>query len=227
VTYGGLKTGLVVADRATLHLCHRPPLYVGDLLSDLEKYIHGEHELAPLLRIAMVHVQFETIHPYLDGNGRLGRMLIALLLEHWRLLKSPVLYLSQYFKKNQSAYYRWLSAIRTDNDWTGWLRFFLAGVEEIANDAIRTARDLHARVTEDRQTLMGFPGATISAIQLFELLPDHLVITMPKVTRLLSTSKPTAGKSIETLVGAGILVEVGSRKRDRMYRYDGYLKLLS
>ncbi|MBX9609846.1 MAG: Fic family protein [Gammaproteobacteria bacterium] len=203
-----------------------PPLLVPDLLSDLERYIHSTHDMASLLRIAMVHVQFETIHPYLDGNGRLGRMLIALLLEHWQLLKSPLLYLSLYLKQNQSSYYRWLSAIRTDDDWIGWFRFFLQGVLDIANDATRTARALHARVTDDRQLLLGTSGATVSAIQLFERLPKQPVITMPLVTRLLSTSKPTAGKAIDALLRAGILVEVGSRKRDRLYRYDHYLRLL-
>ena len=203
-----------------------PPLLVPDLLSDLERYIHSTHELPPLLRIAMVHVQFETIHPYLDGNGRLGRMLIALLLEHWQLLKSPLLYLSLYLKQNQSSYYRWLSAIRTDDDWLGWFRFFLQGVLDIAHDATHTARALHARVTDDRQLLLGTSGATVSAIQLFERLPKQPVITMPLVTRLLSTSKPTAGKAIDALLRAGILVEIGSRKRDRLYRYEHYLRLL-
>jgi Fic family protein len=203
-----------------------PPERVADLLGDLERYIHAEDDLAPLLRIALVHVQFETIHPYLDGNGRLGRMLIALLLDHWQLLKSPLLYLSLYLKQNQAAYYRWLEAIRTEGDWLGWLRFFLIGVAEIADDATRTARDLYARVSEDRQVLLKTPGATITAIQLFELLPEHPVVTMPLVTRLLSTSKPTAGKAIEVLIKAGILAEVGERKRDRLYRYGGYLRLL-
>jgi Fic family protein len=203
-----------------------PPERVADLLGDLERYIHAEDDLAPLLRIALVHVQFETIHPYLDGNGRLGRMLIALLLDHWQLLKSPLLYLSLYLKQNQAAYYRWLEAIRTEGDWLGWLRFFLIGVAEIADDATRTARDLYARVSEDRQVLLKTPGATITAIQLFELLPEHPIVTMPLVTRLLSTSKPTAGKAIEVLIKAGILAEVGERKRDRLYRYEGYLRLL-
>ncbi len=203
-----------------------PPERVADLLGNLERYIHAEDDLAPLLRIALAHVQFETVHPYLDGNGRLGRMLIALLLDHWRLLQSPLLYLSLYLKQNQAAYYRWLSAIRTEGDWVGWLRFFLDGVSEIAADATRTARGLYARVTEDRQTLLATPGATVTSIQLFELLPEHPVITMPLVTRLLSTSKPTAGKSIEVLIKAGILAEVGERKRDRLYRYQDYLRLL-
>lgn len=203
-----------------------PPEQVADLLSDLERYIHAEEDLAPLLRIALVHVQFETIHPYLDGNGRLGRMLIALLLDHWRLLKSPLLYLSLYLKQNQAAYYRWLEAIRTEGDWVGWLQFFLVGVAEIADDATRTARALYARVSEDRQLLLKTSGATVTAIQLFERLPEHPIVTMPSVTRLLSISKPTASKAIDVLIKAGILAEVGERKRDRLYRYAGYLRLL-
>jgi Fic family protein len=204
-----------------------PPERVADLLSDLERYIHAhEDKLAPLLRVGLVHVQFETIHPYLDGNGRLGRMLIALLLDHWQLLTSPMLYLSLYFKQNQAAYYRSLSAVRTEGDWIGWLRFFLDGVCEIAVDATRTARGLYARVNEDRKVLLSTRGATVTALQLFELLPEHPVISMPLVTRLLSTTKPTAGKAIDVLVSAGILAEVGERKRDRLYRYQKYLRLL-
>ena len=203
-----------------------PPEKVSDLLGDMEGYIHTGDKLAPLLRIALVHAQFETIHPYLDGNGRLGRMLIALLLDHWQLLHSPLLYLSLYLKQNQAAYYRWLSAIRTEGDWISWLRFFLDGVTQIAADAAGTARALHARVTEDRQVLLATQGATVSAIRLFELLPEHPVITMPLITRLLSTSKPTAGKAIDVLLKAAILFEVGERKRDRLYRYGRYLRLL-
>ena len=204
-----------------------PPERVTDLLSDLERYIHvDEDKLAPLLRVGLVHVQFETIHPYLDGNGRLGRMLIALLLDHWQLLTSPMLYLSLYFKQNQAAYYRSLSAVRTEGDWIGWLRFFLDGVCEIAVDATRTARGLYARVNEDRKALLSTRGTTVTALQLFELLPEHPVISMPLVTRLLSTTKPTAGKAIDVLISAGILAEVGERKRDRLYRYQNYLRLL-
>lgn len=203
-----------------------PPEQIAGLLGDLERYIHAESDLAPLLRVALVHVQFETIHPYLDGNGRLGRMLIALLLDHWGLLKNPLLYLSLYLKQNQATYYRWLSAIRTEGDWIGWLRFFLDGISEIADGATQTARSLYARIAEDRQTLLATPGATVTAIQLFEQLPEHPVITMPLVTRLLATTKPTAGKAIDLLIKAGILAEVGERKRDRLYRYQNYLQLL-
>lgn len=203
-----------------------PPHLVAGLLGDLERYIHAEDDLAPLIRTALVHVQFESIHPYLDGNGRLGRMLIALLLDHWQLLNSPLLYLSLYLKQNQSAYYRWLGAVRRESDWLGWIDFFLTGVTEVANDATATARALYARVTDDRRALVGAPGATVTAIQLFELLPDHPVISMPLVTRLLDTSKPTAGKAIDVLIGLGILAEIGERKRDRLYRYQNYIQLL-
>lgn len=203
-----------------------PPEQVPELLGALEHYIHGRDELAPLLRVGLVHVQFETIHPYLDGNGRLGRMLIALLLHHWGLLDSPLLYLSLYLKRHQAAYYGWLSAVRAEGDWAGWLRFFLEGVHEIAEDGTRRARSLYAQVSEDRVHLLGTRGATVTAIQLFERLPEMPVVTMPAVTRLLSVTKPTAGKAIEVLTRAGILAEVGARKRDRLYRYDRYLKLL-
>lgn len=203
-----------------------PPEQVPELLSALERYIHGRDELPPLLRVALVHVQFETIHPYLDGNGRLGRMLIALLLDHWKLLRSPLLYLSLYMKQNQAAYYRWLSATRIEGDWPGWLQFFLQGVAQVSDDATETARRLYAQVGEDRRRLLAMPGATVTSLQLFERLTAHPVISMPLVTRLLSTTKPTAGKAIEVLVAAGILAELGERKRDRLYRYENYLRLL-
>jgi Fic family protein len=203
-----------------------PPEQVANLLSGLERYIHKEDSLPPLLRIAAIHVQFETIHPYLDGNGRVGRMLIALLLEHWQVLSSPLLYLSAYFKKHQTNYYRHLERVRTDGDWLGWFKFFLAGAESVARDAVDSARRLHRQVTEDRRKLLASDGVTVSAIQLFEALPNHPVISMPLVTRLLSTTKPTAGKAIELLQIADILKEVGARKRDRLYRYEPYVELL-
>jgi Fic family protein len=127
---------------------------VANLLADLERYIHNEDSLPPLLRVAAIQVQFETIHPYLDGNGRLGRMLIALLLEHWRLLSKPLLYMSAYLKKHQANYYRHLEQVRTDGDWLGWFRFFLAGTESVARDAVESARQLHRQVIATNLTLL-------------------------------------------------------------------------
>jgi Fic family protein len=204
-----------------------PPEQVAKLLADLERYIHNEDSLPPLLRIAAIHVQFETIHPYVDGNGRLGRMLIALLLEHWQLLSKPLLYMSAYLKKHQANYYRHLEQVRTDGDWLGWFKFFLAGTESVARDAVESARQLHRQVTEDRRKLLATDGVTVSAVQLFEALPKHPVISMPLVTRLLNTTKPTAGKAIQILQGAEILKEMGQRKRDRLYSYEPYVALLN
>jgi len=203
-----------------------PPDQLANLLGGLERYIHREDNLPSLLRMAAIHVQFETIHPYLDGNGRVGRMLIALLLEHWQLLSSPLLYMSAYLKKHQTDYYRHLERVRTEGDWIGWFKFFLAGAESVALDAAQRARRLHRQVTEDRRKLLASDGVTVSAVQLFEALPDHPVISMPLVTRLLKTTKPTAGKAIHVLLGAEILKEIGERKRDRLYSYEPYVDLL-
>ena len=199
---------------------------VPELLFDLEKYIHEATDLPPLLRTALAHVQFESIHPYLDGNGRVGRMLIALLLDHWNLLSSPLLYLSVYLKQNRDEYYRWLGAIRNEGDWAGWLEFFLVGIQEVSHDAVARAQALHSQVSGDRKKLLTINRVTVTAIQLFELLPEHPVISMPVVTRLLDTTKPTAGKAIDILEAAGILSELGKRKRDRVFGYQRYLELL-
>ena len=204
-----------------------PAEYVRDLIGALEHYIHSESDLHPLVRTAAAHVQFETIHPYLDGNGRIGRLLIALLLAHWGVLETPLLYLSVYLKEHQGKYYDHLSRIRTHGDWEGWFRFFIDGVETIANDAADTARNLFRQVSEDRKALLANDLVTVTAIQLFEQLPEHPVISMPLVTRLLSTTKPTAGKAIDILVNQGVLKEIGKRKRDRIYKYDSYVHLLN
>lgn len=204
-----------------------PPAQLSALLSNLETYIHQEQNLPPLLRIALAHAQFETIHPYLDGNGRVGRMLIALLLDHWGLLDGPLLFLSVYLKRNQVEYYRLLGAVRTEGDWAGWFRFFLTGVEQVSQEATATARALYRQVSDDRHILLSSAGITVSAIQLFELLPKHPVVSMPLVTRLLDSTKPTANKAINLLKTAGVLVEVGKRRRDRVFSYQRYLKLLT
>lgn len=203
-----------------------PPEQVIDLMGDLERYVHADDSLPALVRVAVVHAQFETIHPYLDGNGRLGRMLIALLLDHWHLLGSPLLYLSLFLKQHRGEYYAALSAVREESDWLRWLQFFLRGVNEIADQAVDVARALFAQVTADRQRLLATGGATVTALQLFEQLPNHPVTSMPQVTRLLAVTKPTASKAIAVLVADGVLVEIGARRRDRVYRYAAYLDAL-
>ena len=200
---------------------------VRDLLGALETYIHSDDDLPPLLRIAAAHAQFETIHPYLDGNGRIGRLLIALLLAHWSILEAPLLYLSVYLKEHQAEYYNQLGSIRKSGTWTDWFRFFLEGVKQVATMAAVMASALSRQVNDDRKTLLSAESITVSSIQLFELLPNHPVISTPLVTRLLNTTKPTAGKAIELLQQNNVLSELGNRKRDRLYCYKSYLDILT
>lgn len=197
-----------------------------DLLGELEKYLHAEDDLPPLVRIGLSHVQFESIHPYLDGNGRIGRLLIALLLEHWGLLKAPLLYLSLFFKRHREEYYRRLNAVRTEGDWEGWTDFFLDGVATIADEAVASARELFAVVTADRARVLAQDTTSVSAARLFELLPNHPIITVAAAMKLIETSKPTATRAIETLIVAGILVETTGKKRDRSFAYKAYIDRL-
>lgn len=203
-----------------------PPHRVGALLADLERYIHAESDLPPVVRAGLIHVQFETIHPYLDGNGRIGRLLVTLLLEQFGVLSSPLLYLSLYFKRHRGEYYRRLSAVRTDGDWEGWNRFFLEAVATIADEATASARDLFTQVGRDRQRVLDAGSSTVTAMRLFERLPEHPIVTVAGVTEMLDTTKPTAGKAVTALVDAGVLVETTGRKRDRTFSYAAYLDVL-
>jgi Fic family protein len=203
-----------------------PPQRLAELLSDLERYIHDEDSLPPLVRAGLVHVQFETIHPYLDGNGRIGRLLISLLLEHWRLLPSPLLYLSLFFKRHQAEYYRRLECVRTEGDWEGWLDFFLDGVAVIGSEAIDAARDLFALVTEDRARILAGKEASVTALRVFESLPAKPIVTVAGLVARFDSTKPTIGRAIDALEKAGVLVETTGKQRDRVWSYDRYVQRL-
>jgi Fic family protein len=203
-----------------------PPRCLPDLLRDLERYLHADDDLPPLVRVGLAHVQFETIHPYLDGNGRIGRLLIALLLEHWGLLHAPLLYLSLFFKRQREEYYRRLNAVRSEGDWEAWTDFFLDGVATIADEAVASARELFGLVTADRGRVLAQATTSVSAARLFELLPSHPLVTVAVAMRLLKTTKPTATRAIETLVAAGVLVETTGRRRDRSFAYQAYVDRL-
>lgn len=196
-------------------------------LADLDKWLHAEDSLPPLVRAGLAHVQFETIHPFLDGNGRIGRLLVTLLVEHWKLLNSPLLYLSLAFKRHREEYYARLSAVRTDGDWEGWTAFFLECVREAADDGVATAGKLFALLTKDRQKLLKQPGTTIPAIRLLDQLPNHPIITLTLAMEILETTKPTAIKAIEVLRKTQILGETTGKQRDRVYAYKNYLSLLT
>jgi len=204
-----------------------PPGEVPGALAALERWIHAGSSLQPLVRAGLAHVQFETIHPFLDGNGRIGRLLITLLLEHWGLLSSPLLYLSLAFKRHRQSYYRRLSGVRTDGDWEGWTEFFLKCVGEAAEDATASAREIFTLVGEDRRKIVNHPAATVPAIRLFDLLPENPMITLAQGCKLLKTSNPTVTKAVKALQKTGILAETTGKRRGRVYAYTRYLKVLS
>ena len=205
-----------------------PPDHVPGLLADLERFIHqAEPDLPPLVRIALVHVQFETIHPFLDGNGRIGRLLIAALLEQWRLLPEPLVYLSGYLKQHQGEYYRRLSAVRTDGDWEGWVGFFLDGVETAAQEAERGIVAVATLVAADRRRLLAAPRVGAVGLRLFELLPLMPRFTIEQVRQKLATTFPTATAAVKLLEELGIVTELTGLKKNRCFSYDAYVELLA
>jgi len=200
-----------------------PPHRLGELLSELERAIHDQSDLPPFVRIGLLHVQFETLHPYLDGNDRLGRLLITLLLQHWGLLSRPLLYLSLFLKTHRQEYYRRLGAVRTDGDWEGWLAYFLEGVAVVAEEAVATARRLHEIVAQSRARLMAREDATVMSIRLFDLLPEHPIVTVNRVVELLDCSRPAAAKALRVLEAADVLHALDDRKKNRSVVFKEYL----
>lgn len=204
-----------------------PPEQVPQLLTDLERFIHEDSGLPLLIRIALVHAQFETIHPFLDGNGRIGRLLIAALLEHWKLLAEPLMYVSGYLKQHQAEYYRRLSAIRTEGDWESWISFFLEGVSAAASEAEQGIVAIASLIAADRRTLLAAPKASPASYRLFESLPLMPRFTVEHVRRRLETTFPTASAAVRTLEELGIVAELTGQKKNRSYSYAAYVTLLT
>jgi Fic family protein len=205
-----------------------PPDKLPVLLADLERFIHDRAPGLPsLVRIALVHVQFETIHPFLDGNGRIGRLLIAVLLEDWGLLPEPLMYLSSYLKQHQAEYYRRLAAVRADGDWEGWVVFFLEGVEAAAAEAERGIVAVASLVASDRRRLLAAPKVGAVALRLFELLPMMPRFTIEQVRQKLSTTFPTATAAVKLLEDLRIVSELTGQKKNRTFSYQSYVELLS
>lgn len=201
---------------------------VGDLLGDLERFIHQDAPTLPVLvRIALIHAQFETIHPFLDGNGRIGRLLIAALLEHWHLLPEPLLYLSAYLKQHQAEYYRRLSNIRSAGDWEGWVAFFLEGVATAASEAERDIVAIASLVATDRRRLLESAKSGPAAYRLFEMLPMMPRFNIERARQMLSTSFPTASAAVNQLAELGIVKEMTGQKKNRSYSYQAYVALLT
>jgi len=205
-----------------------PPERVAELLADLERFIHDTAtDLPPMVKVALIHAQFETIHPFLDGNGRIGRLLITALFEYWGVLSEPLLYVSAYLKQHQAEYYRRLSAIRTDGDWESWVTFFLEGVASAAGDAEKNIIEVASLLASDRKRLLQSLKAGPTSYRLFELLPVMPRFTIEHVGQQLGTSFPTATAAVKVLVDLGIAVEMTGQKKNRSYSYQAYVELLS
>ena len=205
-----------------------PAEQVGPLLGELERFIHDDACTLPaLVKVALVHAQFETIHPFLDGNGRIGRLLIAALLEHWKLLPEPLMYLSGYLKTHQSEYYRRLSIVRSEGDWESWVGFFLEGVIAAAADAEHAIIALATQVNTDRRRLLASPRSTPASYRLFELLPTMPRFNVDQARQRLETSFPTANAAVSALAALGIVTELTGQKKNRIYSYAAYIDLLT
>ena len=201
-----------------------PPHEVGPAMSDLEKFLHDDTPI--LVKAALAHVQFETIHPFLDGNGRVGRLLITLLLTAEGVLRQPLLYLSLYFKQHRDTYYDRLQAVRTDGAWEEWLEFFLDGVIAVAGSATETARRIRDLIDRDRTTIHGVGRGAASALRVHDLAGRRIVLSARTTAAQLDLSVPTVNAALGRLQDAGILREITGRRRGRLYVYDAYLALL-
>ncbi len=196
-------------------------------LGDLEKYFYEEDPTPALVKIAMIHAQFETIHPFLDGNGRMGRLMITFWLCQQEILTRPLLYLSYYFKKNRTEYYDRLMAVRKNGDWENWIKFFLRGVAEVADEATASARAILALKQEYMDKLYEKDGGNSNYTKLLNLLFEQPFVKRTDVTELLGVSNPTAGTIIDAFCQMGILVDCDPDKsRNKMYAFAQYLDIL-
>ncbi len=205
-----------------------PPELVPEVLSDWERFIHAESELPALVRIGLCHAQFETIHPFLDGNGRVGRLLISFLLTEGGILHKPVLYLSHYFKRYRQDYYDRLQAVRDQGDWEGWLAFFLRGIAVTSAEAAETARRILSLREDHRAASTAHLGrAAGNGHRVLESLYDKPILGVADVESLTKTSYPAANTLVARLVDIGILEEMTGNARNRRFRYGPYVRLFS
>ena len=205
-----------------------PPELVLDCMNALELFLHEERPDLPLLvKAGVVHVQFETIHPFLDGNGRLGRLLITFLLCAAGVLREPILYLSLYFKQHRSDYYDLLDRVRAKGDWEVWLDFFLTGVRDTAEQAAAAVRRILALFEEHRRKIeeLGRPAASV--LRVFEHMQRNPIVSIPGTAESIGISAPTVAKSLEHMQQLGMLREATGRQRHRLFVYDAYLAILS
>jgi Fic family protein len=203
-----------------------PPDEVVACMGSLENFLH-QPDVPPLVRAGLAHAQFETIHPFLDGNGRTGRLLVTLLLCHDGVLAQPLLYLSLYLKRNRAAYYDLLQRVRTNGDWEAWLDFFLRGVEETADQAATTASRLLLLFKKDREQLHALGRRGMSALKLHEILKRQPITTVPRLVAKFGINAPTANAALRVLVELGMVREITGYARNRVFAYQEYLRTLN
>ena len=203
-----------------------PPHAVPEALGELERFLHTQDDLPTLLKIGLAHAQFETIHPFLDGNGRIGRLLIAFLLTEREVLQRPVLYISHYFARHRQSYYDHLQAVRDKGDWEGWIHFFLKGVAEVSAEAATTVRRILLLREEHRRSVTESLGrAAGNGLRVLEDLYERPVVSVNSVRRLIGTTYTAANLLVSRLVDIGILSETTGRARNRVFTYRSYIDL--
>ena len=205
-----------------------PHLAVPDCMGELERFLHAEDDGLPILvRAGLAHVQFETIHPFLDGNGRVGRLLITLLLCEAGVLSQPMLYLSVHFKRHRDRYYELLDRVRQTGDWEAWLAFFLQGVQETAENAATTARRLTERFAADRERLATEGRKAGSALRVHEALQERPILSIPETCKRTGLAFPTVSAAMRLLEATGVVREITGFSRNRVYVYNEYLRILN
>lgn len=212
---------------ATLRTASFVPPPVPDMreaLSDFDKFLHSEGERPVLIDVGLTHAQFESIHPFLDGNGRVGRLLITFFLVHRGVLRQPMLYLSYFFKLHRTEYYDRLTAVRRRGDWEGWLRFFLQGVVTTANEAVETAEQIFD-LRERHRSLIIESGAGSNGLLLLSNLFKQPLTNVSRVADLLDVTFPTANRLVSRFEELGLLKELTGQRRSRVFRYEPYLRL--
>jgi Fic family protein len=205
-----------------------PPGDAQECMGALEQFLHDKPgPTPPLLKAALAHVQFESIHPFLDGNGRLGRLLITLLLCERGLLREPMLYLSLYFKRHRRHYYDLLNEVRLTGDWEAWLDFFADAVITTARQAVESAQELHELSVSDRDKISSLGRAAVSAFRVHRAFMERPIATSGRVVKSTGITSATVNKSLRHLEKLGIISELTAKKRNRIYGYTGYLEIMN
>lgn len=205
-----------------------PPELVMECMGQLELFLHAEKpELPLLIRAGLVHVQFETIHPFLDGNGRLGRLLITFLLCAGRALHEPILYLSLFFKTHRQVYYDLLTSVRATGNWEAWLEFFLTGVKETSDQAVNAARRIIGLLEADRKKIEGLGRPAASVLRVHQYAQTHPIISIASAAEKIGNTFPTVAGAVDHLQQLGIMREITGKQRHRLFAYGAYLDILN